>query len=276
MNDSSTNNNYIIIEENKLGNQYIEIGSGREGIVYKYNDALAIKIFKKDEIDFSNIRERLKYLIDTEIKVNNVVFPKHVVINSSNEILGYSMKLIKFNKYKSFFNLYECKNNEEFINYFKQIQDTMKELHKNNIFIGDFNPNNIMIDKDNKPLFIDTINYATEKYGFLHESYNSLIYEKLFKEKCSKLDNDKFMFSFLFLTFFISFEDLEIAIKDANYFKIIIEKLDISNSSKQILNKIFSTENNKDYLDEIFEEFKKKEHLKFDNKFGKIMKRLFK
>ena len=84
------------------------------------------------------------------------------------------------------------------------------------------------------------------------------------------------MFSFLFLTFFTSFEDLEIAIKDANYFKIIIEKLDISNSSKQILNKIFSTENNKDYLDEIFEEFKKKEHLKFDNKFGKIMKRLFK
>ena len=59
-------------------------------------------------------------------------------------------------------------------------------------------------------------------------------------------------------------------------FKRIIEKLDIGNSSKQILNKIFSTENNKDYLDEIFEEFKKKEHLKFDNKFGKIMKILFK
>ena len=45
---------------------------------------------------------------------------------------------------------------------------------------------------------------------------------------------------------------------------------------QQILNKIFSTENNKDYLDEIFEEFKKKEHLKFDNKFGKIIKILFK
>lgn len=276
MDNELINNNCIVIDEKGLGNLYVELGSGREGIVYKYNDNLAIKIFKKEEIDFSNIIERIKYLVTIKPKVKNVIFPEQIVINTKDEIIGYSMKLIEFNKYKSFFNLIECKNNDEFIEYFKQAQETMKELHKNNIFIGDFNPNNIMIDKDNTPLFIDTVNYAISKYGFLHESYNSLIYEKIFKVKCSNLDNDKFMFSFLFLTFFISFEDIESAIEDANYFKIIIENLDISNSSKSILNKIFSSSSNKDYLDEVFDDFKKKEHLKYDNKFGKIIHRIFK
>lgn len=276
MDDTLTKKNCIMIDEEMLGNLYAELGSGREGIVYKYNDKLAIKIFKKDEVDISNVIERIKYLINIEPKVKNVVFPEHTVVNNNQEIIGYSMQLIKFNKYKSFFNLFECKNNDEFINYFIQIQETMKELHKNNIFIGDFNPNNIMIDQDNKPIFIDTLNYATPKYGFFHESYNSLIYEKIFKTKCSHLDNDKFMFSLLFLTFFISFEDLEHAIDDANYFKIIIQNLDISNSSKNVLNKIFSPENNKDYIDEILADFKKKKHFKYDNKFGKIIHRIFK
>ncbi len=52
--------------------------------------------------------------------------------------------------------------------------------------------------------------------------------------------------------------------------------LKLSNSSKSILNKIFSSSSNKDYLDEVFDDFKKKEHLKYDNKFGKIIHRIFK
>lgn len=268
--------NILIIDEHNLDNLYVELGRGREGIVYKYNDNLAIKILKKEEVDISDITERIKFWINIKTKVRNVIFPEHVVVNTKNQIIGYSMKLISFNKYKSFFNLFECKNNDEFINYFEKIQETLKELHKNNIFVGDFNPNNIMINSDNVPIFIDTINYANEKYSFLHESYNSLIFEKIFKIKCSNLDNDKFMFAFLFLTFFVSFEDLEIAFEDANYFKIIINNLDISDSSKNILNKIFSIESNKYYLEDVFEDFKKNEHFKYDNKFGKIINKIFK
>ena len=61
-----------------------------------------------------------------------------------------------------------------------------------------------------------------------------------------------------------------------NYFKVIINDFNISDSSKKILNKIFSSESNKDYLDEVFEDFKENEHLKYDNKFGKIIERIFK
>ncbi len=269
-------NNYILIDENKLGNVYIELGSGREGIVYEYNDNLVIKIFRKEEVNFSDMIERIKYLINIKTKVKNIIFPQHIVMNTKHEIIGYSMELILFNKYKSFYNLFECKSNDEFINYFKQIQETMKKLHKNNIFIGDFNPNNIMINNDNIPIFIDTVNYANEKFGFLYKSYNSLIYEKIFKCKCSYLDNDKFMFSFLFLIFFVPFQELVTAMDNPNYFKVIINDFNISDSSKKILNKIFSSESNKDYLDEVFEDFKENEHLKYDNKFGKIIERIFK
>lgn len=273
MNKKTINN--IVIDESKLGNIYPILGSGREGIVYKYNDNKVIKIFNKKEIDYSNIIDRISYLISLNLNIKNVVFPQNFVINTKNEIIGYSMKLIKYNKYKSFFNLNECESNEEFINYFYQVQETVKKLHKNNIFIGDFNPNNIMIDEDNNPVLIDTVNFKTSKFDFLHESYNSLIYEKMFNTKCSSINNDKFMFSFLFLSYFISSKDLEQAIKNPKYFKILIDTLNIRNSSKKILYTIFSKENNKEYLDNIFIDLKKKEHIRYNNKFGIIIHKIF-
>ncbi len=75
MNNKSDANHYIMIDEDELGNLYTELGSGREGIVYKYNDNIAIKVLKKDEIDFSNIIKRIKHLITINTKVKNVVFP---------------------------------------------------------------------------------------------------------------------------------------------------------------------------------------------------------
>lgn len=270
--DNKIENN-IVINENDLGILYPDLGSGVEGTVYKYNNTKVIKIFNKDETSLDTIIDRVKYLIN--IKVKNVVFPEQLVCNSKNEVIGYSMKLIIPNKYKSFFNLYECLDNEEFINYFIGIQETMKELHKKDIFIGDFNPNNIMIDEYDNPVFIDTINYRTPKFDFLIEPYNSFVYEKLFKRKCSLLDNDKFMFAFLLLCFFVSFEDLENAIKNPNYFKEIINNLKLSGESKDILNKIFSHNNEKEYLDNVLNDLKKNNHIKYDNKFGKIIRIIF-
>lgn len=272
-NKLSYNQNTITIEKNDLGVLYPELGKGVEGTVYKYSDNKVIKILNREEISIDTIINRLNYFIS--IKVENVVFPEDLVYNSKNEIIGYSMKLIIPNKYKSFFNLYECKNNEEFIDYFKKAQESMKELHKRDIFIGDFNPNNIMIDKDNNPIFIDTINYATSEFDFLLKPYNSMIYEKVFKRKCSLLDNDIFMFAFLLLSFFVSFNDLEKAIKNPNYFKEIINNLDISSSSKNTLNKIFSQNDEKEYIDIVLNDLKKSKQTKYDNKFGKIIRIIF-
>lgn len=273
-NKLSINQNTIKIEENNLGVLYYELGKGVEGTVYKYSDNKVIKVLNREEVSIDTIIGRVNYFIN--IKVKNAVFPEDLVYNSKNEVIGYSMKLIIPNEYKSFFNLYECKDNKEFINYFKRIQETMKQLHKKNIFIGDFNPSNIMIDEHNNPVFIDTINYATPKFEFLLEPYNSMIYEKVFKRKCSLLDNDKFMFAFLLLSFFVSFNDLEKAIKNPSYFKEIINNLHISAVSKNILNKIFSQSDEKEYIDVVLNDLKKSNQTKYDNKFGKIIRIIFK
>lgn len=119
-NKLSYNQNTIIIKENDLGILYQELGKGIEGTVYKYSDNKVIKILNREEMPIDTIIDRVNYFIS--IKVENVVFPEDLVYNSKNEIIGYSMKLIIPNKYKSFFNLYECKNNEEFIDYFKKFK----------------------------------------------------------------------------------------------------------------------------------------------------------
>lgn len=263
---------YIVIEEESLGSLYPLLGSGVEGSVYEYND-LVIKILNKEEVSLSKIIDRVKYLIT--VKIKNVIFPESIVVNANKEIIGYSMKKVTPNEYKSFFNLIECKDNNRFIDYFMSVQETMKELHKHNIYIGDFNPNNIMIDDNENPVFIDTINYATKEFDFLLKPYSSYIYEKLFGSTLSLLDNDKFMFTFLFISYLISFEDLEKSVSNIEYFKEIINKFDISEKSKKILINIFSNNNSKEYIDDVLADFKKIEHQKFDNKFGKLIKMIF-
>lgn len=266
------NKNIIKIDENDLGILYKKLGKGIEGTVYEYKDKV-LKIFNKDEVSLSKMKDRLKYLVN--IEVENVVFPENLVYNLRNELIGYSMKLIVPNEYGSFFNLLECKNNEQFIDYFIKAQETIKKLHKKKIYIGDFNPNNIMIDRNNNSVFIDTINYATPEFDFLLKPYSSYIYERIFNSECSLLDNDKFMFAFLFMSYFISFSDLVESVKNPNHFKEIINNFDISINSKEILSRIFSSNEDKDYLDDVLQDFKVKEHPKYDNKFGRIIKTIF-
>jgi len=265
--------NKIVIDENDLGTFYQEIGKGVEGTVYKYQENKVIKILHPKEVSLNTIIDRANFLM--HIKVNHVTFPEDFVWNMKNEVIGYSMKFILPNQYKSFFNLYECQDHKEFIHYFILIQETIKELHRQDIFIGDFNPNNIMIDQENHPVFVDTINYATPKFDFLLESFNSMIFEKLFQKKCSLLDNDKFMFAFLLLSFFVSFRDLEKAVHNTEYFKEIIERFDISNASKDVLKNIFSNNEEKEYIDIVLRDLSEKNHPKYDNKFGQIIHMIF-
>lgn len=61
-----------------------------------------------------------------------------------------------------------------------------------------------------------------------------------------------------------------------NYFKDIINKLNISTPSKDILKKIFSQNDKKDYIDIVLDDLKANEHVKYDNKFGSIIRIIFK
>lgn len=261
------------IDENDLGKKYPEIGKGIESTIYKYSCYIAVKIFNKEEINLDNITERIKYLAN--FKVKNVVFPISLVFNFKNEFIGYTMKLITFNNYKSFFNLWECKDNTEFINYFIKAKEILKELHSNKIYVGDFNPNNIMIKENKEPVFIDTINYATPEFNFLYEPFSAKIHEKIFKRKCSYENNDKFMFAFLFMSYFIPFNRLKKAINNPNYFYEIINGFPITQSSKNTLMTIFSPNPNKEYIDNVLKDFKKIDYPKQDNKFGKLIKMIF-
>lgn len=268
------NINCIHIKSNDLGNIYQKLGSGVEGNVYKYSSNQAIKIYNNDEnINLDLIVERIKFF--SQIEINNVAFPQGIVCNEKDDIIGYIMPLINQNKIGSFFNLIECKDNEEFINYFIKANDTMRNLHQRGIYVGDYNPNNIMIDTYNQPIFIDTINYASSEFSFLLYPYNSMMHEKIYGHKCSLIDNEKFMFTLLFLSYFTPIEKLEKAINSKS-FKDIIDDFKISNEAKNILNKIMSDCDNKDYLDLVLEEFLKNEHKKYDNKFFMLVKIIFK
>lgn len=268
------NDKTIIINVNDLDTKYLRSGKGIEGIVYEYTPDKVIKILDPKEVSIESVMNRVHYFIN--VKIDNVIFPEDTVLDDKGNVLGYSMKNVRTNKYKSFFNLLECLDNKEFVDYFIKAQETMKKLHDKNIFIGDFNPNNIMIDEDDNPVFIDTINYATEEFSFTFIPFSAMLFEHIFNKKIELLDNDIFMFTFLFLSYYISFDDLIEAVNNPDNFKNIIDKFNIRDESKKILKDIFSLNGKKNYIDDILKDFRENEHVKYDNKYGFLIKTIFK
>jgi serine/threonine protein kinase len=150
------------------------VGEGGEAVIYKYSHKNVIKLFKSPQHpDFTTLEEQQavqKKLIDLQKKLisfpsslpANVLFPKEVITDSSGFILGYKMPFINDSEVLKKYSEKQYRtlgiDNNDIVEIFKKMFSTVKEIHKNDLIIGDFNDLNIMI-KNNDPYFIDVDSY---------------------------------------------------------------------------------------------------------------------
>ena len=151
-----------------------------------------------DETDEKPIEERVKeikankekkLLLLSDIKDENLINLHDLMYNTDGELIGYTMEKVKGENSDP---LYFSRRDK--INYLSQIRDMMLRLNEKNIFIGDFNPKNFVVDENKKVICTNTDNFKV--YG--NDFDIKTIYMRDYKEDKGKEELiDRYCFNML-------------------------------------------------------------------------------
>ncbi|SJZ81268.1 Protein kinase domain-containing protein [Cetobacterium ceti] len=133
---------------------------GGEGKIYFHED-LAIKIFHSNKLTKEKV-EKVKFLFNKNMSIPNVATVNGIILNETNEIVGYSMN--KFHGKTLERVLLTLKDSHDAKEIAKNILVTLNKLHKKNILMGDINPNNILVNTNNQICLIDIDSYQIGNY----------------------------------------------------------------------------------------------------------------
>lgn len=145
------------------------VGKGGEGTVYQIDKNLACKIYSLSKLTRAKI-EKIKLMISKPIYDQDICWPIDLVMNSYNEIVGYTMPIAKgylLSKIQSraFIQEYFPKwKKKDIVQLAYTIIQKFYYLHERNIIVGDINTRNIMFTSPTQVYFVDTDSYQIEGF----------------------------------------------------------------------------------------------------------------
>jgi len=161
-----------VIDSQKKPIQLIEeLAEGGEGKIYRTNnDAVVCKIYHEDRITESR-RDKLKLMVSRDIGIREVCWPIDVVTNVNGQFVGYLMpkvdgKIMKTAVFakpllkKNFSNWTRIQLTQMAIT----ILNAIAGIHRLNIYIGDINPQNILVKDEHTIYIVDTDSFQVEGY----------------------------------------------------------------------------------------------------------------
>ncbi len=158
------------------------------------------------------------------------------------------MPYIKFND--NYINLSELNYLKEYSKLLKiviSLSDALKRIHKQGITIGDFRLENIIVDDYDKPVFVDTDNYALDGYDYDIKEYHITGLECKYPS-LNYQDIDKYLFGKFCLELFS--EELYTSIDDEKL-PLLINMMHIGRYEKDELRLLFSGYTGKPYIGDI-------------------------
>ncbi len=238
----------LIIERKKRYKEYPQIGFGVEASIHKYSEQIAFKTF-----DFIRDKEKLpkkfeKIELLGQLTDPAACFPIGLIGYEDKKKEGYYCDLVKpLKNYKDFDYLQFLKDMRQLLGYIIQADEAIQRFHKMGLILGDIKGDNIMLDCNGNVKFVDTDNWMYNDYGF--DVYPSRIdwLNSTFNKKFSLIDNDRFVFAMMAIQFFVDSSIIRLHRSD-NYFKKLIELMDVSQEVKEGLRLIFSDANEKPYI----------------------------
>ena len=258
---------YICIKPGSLNEKFIFLGDGSEGIVYKYDDSTAIKMYNPKR--FPNKLDKVKELY--KLSDPNFCFPSGIVFTRRDDLIGIKMDLIKKSKeFDSFLELFldYIPNGDVDIdtlyNILFKIDSAIRRIHGFDYRIGDLRPKNIMLDENNEPIFIDTDGGSYKEYDYDIKSPRSQWADRVYRKKFSKEDSDKYVWALIFIESLLTYNNFNK--RNAPFFAIelyqnsdvlddLISDLSIPKEMKEGLKIIFSDADNKPYIGDIFKDY---------------------
>lgn len=139
------------------------IAEGGEGIIYEYGNSV-IKIYKPC-VNLSSKQKKVQLLIQKNLPPQ-VICPVTEVFDRKKNFIGYLMNRACGEEFRKLSNKKFIASShittQDILKMLAQIKDILKELHSQNIFIGDLNDRNILFDRYFNLYFIDCDSWAIE------------------------------------------------------------------------------------------------------------------
>ena len=152
------------------------VGEGGEGDIYEFKEdgTSYAKIYKKNQLTPMKAKKIEAMVARKDEFPDNICWPQEILYNSSYKdvkvIVGYSMKKAAYKKENGTLGTIEEVIKRIIIGEYQwERKDLVRicykcsllfeNLHSKNIWMGDVNPRNIMVDEDKEVYFIDTDNY---------------------------------------------------------------------------------------------------------------------
>lgn len=200
---------------------YYERGKeqGAEGTVFLTNRGdFVVKIFHEHANTIGK-RERIKAMLTKNINKEYICWPEDILLSSENngEFVGYVMKHVrrpeslsdKIEELDLLSKTGDSKYDRRFLmQYCRKIAEQFRELHENNILVGDVNETNILVSsEDEEVYFVDTDSYQFDDYKALvgQEVYTSPEYmensddsEQLSYDKPRTIKDEQFAMAVMF------------------------------------------------------------------------------
>lgn len=191
----------IKFDKNNIISMYT---TGMESIIYYYRcglDIVFLKYFKK-ELQFSNHKKivnnetlnnkRRKIELIPEIKeFRDEIQILDLVYDENDNFIGYTMKIDELKTAN------KISNKKLKIEILKQLKQKVEMFNENDIYIGDFNPKNIVIT-DNGIKLCDLDNFRIDELDFDLKSNH----QQLYLEKCKNIKNiDNFSFNLFTISY---------------------------------------------------------------------------
>lgn len=172
-------------ESSELLTNLVLFQKGGEGVVYKKGNNELIKIYHKKEMDKKQ-EQKLRALKALK-SCKNVMFPKEIVYNKDNQFIGYTMDFVKDSEtLDSYLRGIIIKKYQptrlDLVKICIRISEIARDLHSKDIFMGDWNLKNILINPKTFEInFIDTDSFQTKDFpcpvaatGFLDPDFIKL------------------------------------------------------------------------------------------------------
>lgn len=172
------------------------LAEGGEGFIYEVGKEI-YKIFKP-VVKIATKQIKVRTLIQANLP-KEVVRPLDEVVDKKGNFIGFAMEKVSGDEIKCLSNNKFVKSNgisqKDVLQLDIKIQNVIKELHKNNIYIGDLNDQNILFDKQLNVYFIDCDSWSVG--GKKCEVAMDLFRDPLLKSNNFNADTDTYAFAVL-------------------------------------------------------------------------------
>ena len=143
------------------------LAEGGEGLIYEQNGQI-IKIYKP-VVNLRSKQNKVQMLIQKSLSgclPREAVCPRESVTDQGGAFIGFSMDRVEGEEVKKLVNRkFLTANNittKDILTMLVKVQEVMERLHDSHIFIGDFNDQNILFDRQFHIYLIDCDSWAVE------------------------------------------------------------------------------------------------------------------